>query len=192
LVENHGMSWEDARARVMQEFPFAFHAGFSWWCPDADCDGIPAEDRVQWLMENEGFSRTAAKIKVRSEFPSALGSCGGDFVAGGKFPHSLSLVETSEGPKLKIEVVANNDSVSLVAVHYEINGGQSMNFDITRPDGGSRTYSHVTPHGGGYPVCRQGDEVSYWLAAVVDGLISEEPEGACGHPDRRLRWTAHH
>jgi hypothetical protein len=192
LVENHGMSLEEARTQVMQEFPFAFHSGFDWWAPDASCDGSPAEDRAQWLMQNEGFSHTAAKIKVRSEFPSVLGGCGGDFVADGKFPHAVSLVETNEGPKLKIEVVANGDTVSLVAVHYEINGGQSMNFDIHRPEGGSRTYSHVTPHGAGYPICRQGDEVSYWLAAVVDGLISEEPEGACGRPDQRLTWTAHH
>lgn len=191
LADNRGMSMEEARAQVMQEFPFAFHPGFDWWRPDASCDGPSAEERAQWLMQNEGFSHTAAKIKVRSEFPSEFGSGGGDFVADGKFPHALSLVETSEGPKLKIEVVVNTDAVSLVAVHYEINGGQPMNFDITRPDGGSRTYSHVTPHGGGYPVCRQGDEVSYWLAAEIDGLISEEPEGACGN-GTRLTWTAHH
>jgi len=192
LVDNRDMSPEDARAQVLGEFPFAFQSGFDWWNPDADCDGSSAEDRAQWLMENEGFSQTAAKIKVKTEFPSVFDGCGGDFIADGKYPHAMSLVETSEGPKLKFEVVANSDAVSLVAVHYEINGGQSMNFDITAPDGGSRTYTHVTPHGDGYPECRQGDEVSYWLAAVVDGLISEEPEGACADPDRRLTWTAHH
>merc|ERR1712107_833342 len=50
LVDNQGLSLEDAQAQVMQEFPFAFHPGFDWWAPDASCDGSSAEERAQWLM----------------------------------------------------------------------------------------------------------------------------------------------
>jgi hypothetical protein len=164
--------------------------GRDWWQPGADCGGSSAEDRANWLMQNEGYSQSAARLKVKSEFPGRFHG-GGDFV-NCKFPHGLSLVDTADGPRLKLDVVCNRDNVALVAVHYQVNDGAPMNFDVRQPDGGSRTYRHVTPNGGGYPLCRDGDRVSYWLAAEIDGLIEEEPEGACPNPAARMQWTAHH
>merc|ERR1711988_1469573 len=108
----------------------------------------------------------------------------------GKFPHTMSIVQSAEGPKLKITVTPRNPAeVSLVAVHYVINDSDSMNFDINHPEPGTSTYVHTTPLGAGYPLCPPGSKVSYWLAAVVDGLIQEEPEGACPHQERRMQWS---
>mmetsp|Transcript_79999 Transcript_79999/g.175496 ORF Transcript_79999/g.175496 Transcript_79999/m.175496 type:complete len:427 (+) Transcript_79999:90-1370(+) len=186
LMDNKGMSHDEAKAQVMQEFPSCFN---DWWVATMDCEGVSAGDRAKWLMENEGYSESAAKFKVKEEFPNQLHGPG-SFIGGGKFPHALSLTETPEGPRLKIEVVCNTSDVGLVAVHYQINGGQPMNFDIRHPVEGSKTYCHVTP-GGGYPICRPGDEVSYWLAAEIKGLITEDPAGACPKPNARFHWTAH-
>mmetsp|Transcript_102420 Transcript_102420/g.328332 ORF Transcript_102420/g.328332 Transcript_102420/m.328332 type:complete len:200 (+) Transcript_102420:635-1234(+) len=145
-MENHGLSTEDARAQVMQEFPFVFHEGHGrdWWHASADCDGIPAEDRAKWFTENEGFSEHAARLRVKNEFPHLFHG-GGDFLGCGKFPHTVSLVDTETGPRLELEVVCNVENVGLVAVHYQINDGTPMNFDTRHPEGGSRTYAHVTP-----------------------------------------------
>eukprot|EP00932_Pfiesteria_piscicida_P011765 SRR837773.2299.p2 GENE.SRR837773.2299~~SRR837773.2299.p2 ORF type:complete len:204 (+),score=71.22 SRR837773.2299:56-613(+) len=184
---------DDAKAQVMREFPFVFREGHGadWWNAGTDCDGIPAGDRAKWLQENEGYSEHAARIRVKTEFSKNFNG-GGDHVNNGKFPHCMSLVDTPSGPRLKIEVVVNTDNVGLVAVHYQVNDGAPMNFDLRQPEAGSKTYAHVTPNGGGYPLCRNGDRVSYWLAAEINGLISEEPEGACPNPAARMHWTAHH
>eukprot|EP00405_Crypthecodinium_cohnii_P011341 CAMPEP_0206442818 /NCGR_PEP_ID=MMETSP0324_2-20121206/14029_1 /ASSEMBLY_ACC=CAM_ASM_000836 /TAXON_ID=2866 /ORGANISM="Crypthecodinium cohnii, Strain Seligo" /LENGTH=515 /DNA_ID=CAMNT_0053910695 /DNA_START=81 /DNA_END=1628 /DNA_ORIENTATION=- len=186
LVENKRMSLHAAREQIMREFPHVFN---DWWNPSANCDGLPAGDRARWLMDNEGYSEHAARLKVKSEFHHQLHGPG-HFVGHGKFPHALSIVNTSEGPRLKIEVVCNAPDVRLVAVHYHINGGQPMNFDIRHPEHGSKTYSHVTPHGGGYPLCHPGDQVTYWLAADIKGYLTEEPPHAGSNHHARLHWTA--
>jgi hypothetical protein len=179
LVDNQGMSVEDAKAKVKSEFPAAFAPA---WNPDAMCDGVRAEERMKWLVDNQGMSVDDAKKKVKSEFPGAFG----DYIDC-KFPHTMSVVDGN----LKIAVTPKNPSeVSMVAVHYEIDGGQSMNFDIKSPspDCSVPTYVHVTPDWGAK--CPPGSKVSYWLCANVNGLLQEEPQGACAHPDRRLYWTA--
>lgn len=142
-------------------------------------------------MENKSLSRADARLQVRSEFPRAFGRCqatkGGDFVDG-KLPHTLQLVKSSDGFKLKLTVTPKNPlGVTLVAFHYEINNGQSMNFDVRNPEPGTNTYVHVTPDGGGYPVCPPGAWVKYWLAVEVNGLLQTVPQA---HKDR-LWWTAH-
>ena len=55
-------------------------------------------------------------------------------------------------------------------------GKEDMNFDINKPEEGSHTYVHVTPAFG--PVCEPGCKVTYWLAAMDKGLITEMPEKA--------------
>merc|ERR1712046_449459 len=147
--------------------------------------------RAKWLMENKGMSEKEAREQVRSEFPNVFGAgAGGDHVDG-KFPHTLSIVNTPDGPKLKFAVTPRHpEQVSLVAFHYQINQGASMNFETKEFSGAHPTYVHQTPGGGGYPACPPGSEVSYWLAAIVNGLIEEEPQGAGPHPDRRLYWVA--
>jgi len=78
-----------------------------------------------------------------------------------------------------------------VAVHYQINGGEQLNFDIGSPDAESKTYGHVTPGEDGLPLCCPGASVSYWLSAEVDGLPVEQPEGAGADTDKRSSWIAH-
>jgi len=172
-----------------------------WWKPDADCDGAKAEERAKWLVDNKGMSMDDAKKQVREEFPSAFGATGkgagkgygpgqgqGPHYVDCKFPHTLSVEETGDGPKLKFVVTPRNpEQVSLMAFHYVINDGASMNFDVTNAENNS--YVHQTP-GGSYPTCPRGAKVSYWLCGKVNGLLDEEPAGACPHPDRRLYWTA--
>jgi len=46
------------------------------WNPDAVCDGIPARDRAQWLVHNEGLSHEAARQQLMSEYPRAFSECG--------------------------------------------------------------------------------------------------------------------
>jgi len=185
LVDNNGMSMADAREQVKGEFPGAF--GGDWWDEDIDCGGARAGDRAQWLCDNKGLNMDAAKQQVRNEFPACFGGADDGDVIDCAFPHSMSVVQTPAGPKLKIAVTpANPGEVSLVAVHYVINGGSSMNFDINVPDSGK--YVHVTP-GGGYPACPAGASVSYWLSVKVNGGMQDCPEGACGDGNR-MDWTA--
>jgi len=181
LVDNQGMSVDAAKGKVKNEFPGACRAA---WNPDALCDGVRAEERMQWLVDNQGMSVDDAKGKVKSEFPGVSGAASTDYVDC-KFPHTMSVVDG----KLKFAVTPRNPSeVSMVAVHYQIDDGKSMNFDIKSPEPGTNTYVHVTPGSG--PTCPPGSKVSYWLCANVKGLLQEEPQGACPHPDRRLYWTA--
>lgn len=42
---------------------------FGEWDPVADCDGISAEDRMRWLLQEKGMSAQQAKEQVMSEFP---------------------------------------------------------------------------------------------------------------------------
>lgn len=186
LQNEEGMDHAAAVKTVMKEFPDVFK---HWWKPHADCGGVQAQERAKWLVKEKGMSMDDARKQVRSEFPDVFGAGSKGHHVDGKFPHTLSIEETPEGPKLKIAVTPRDpDQVTLVAFHYQINQGQSMNFDVKHSEG--ETYVHQTPGGGGYPHCPRGSEVSYWLAAVVNGLIQEEPNGACTHQKRRMYWTA--
>merc|ERR1712046_55054 len=114
-----GMKHDEAVSCVMHEFPDVFKP---WWKPHADCEGIPAQDRAKWLMENKGLSVEAAREEVRREFPSVFGSQSTGHHVDGRIPHTLSLVQTPDGPKLKFAVTPRNpEHVSLVAFHYQIN-----------------------------------------------------------------------
>lgn len=44
------------------------------WDPNAICDGKRAEDRVQWLIKEEGLTKHAAMVKVKQQFPVAFGA----------------------------------------------------------------------------------------------------------------------
>merc|ERR1711939_202954 len=107
----------------------------------------------------------AAKQQIRREFPSVflMGGAATETFVDGPFPHTMSVEETPHGRKLKIAVTPrNHGDVSMVAVHYGINKSDcDMNFDINHPVKGSHTYVHITPDGGGYPVCPPG--ASYLL-----------------------------
>lgn len=76
--EHAGLSPESAKRRVMREFPEAFGGGGGGgsgprWDPNALCDGLRAEDRAKWCMENQGLSEEAARQRVISEFPAVFG-----------------------------------------------------------------------------------------------------------------------
>lgn len=190
LVDNQGLTMCAAKDKVRSEFKAVFA---DWWKPDAMCDGVAAKERAQWLVDNKSLSMEAAKQQVRNEFPAAFGGGGDGPVIDCKFPHTMSVVQTPEGPKLKFAVTCtkhNPADVTMIAFHYTINDGASMNFDVNQPTPGTHTFVHTTPPGGGYSKCPPGAKVKYWLCAKVKGLLSEEPEGACPHPDRRLFWTA--
>lgn len=83
LEDNENLSQKDARLRVRGEFPAAFKkrsrsmSGSSisqdWWNPTAMCDGTSAQDRAQWLVDNEGVTVGEARARLRKEFPAALG-----------------------------------------------------------------------------------------------------------------------
>merc|ERR1719469_669521 len=126
-------------------------------------------------MENEGMAEDAARRRVMGEFPEEFAV--GVFVDG-KFPHTLSVVKDGNGNRrLRIAVTPRDpEQVTLVAVHYSVGSGETLNFDIPAPEPGTQTYAHVTPSFG--PECHPGADVYYWLAAEVRGLIVEMPEGA--------------
>jgi hypothetical protein len=192
LVLNEGLSMQAAREKVKKEFPNVFG---DWWKPDAMCTDASgtssAQTRCDWLMANKGLTLEGAKQQVRREFPHMFGADPEGAVIDGKFPHTMSVVQTDKGPKLRIAVTPRNPhEVSLVAVHYWINDGKSMNFDIKEPQAGTNTYVHITPPGGGYPECPPGATIKYWLCVKVNGLLQDEPDKAGGHADRRLFWTA--
>jgi len=137
------------------------------WDPDALCDGVRAEERMQWLVDNQGMRVDDAKGKVKSEFPGAFQAVAAsiDYVDC-KFPHTMCVLDG----KLNFAVTPRNPSeVSMVAVHYQIDDGKSMNFDIRSPEPGTNTYVHVTPDWGA--TCPLGSKISYWLCANVKGLF---------------------
>ena len=158
------------------------------WRPGAICDGAPAKNRAQWLMENKGMAEGEAQAFVMGEFPESFGPSAppsGHFVDG-KFPHTLELVKDAAGKsRVKFSVTPSNPGdVSMIAVHYSVNGEpgkEDMNFDVRKPEDGTHTYVHVTPDFG--PVCDPGSKVTYWLAAMEKGLITEMPEKACPHKE---------
>ena len=181
LMENKGMKDTEAQAFVMGEFPSSFAQAAPAWKSGVICDGAPAENRVKWLMENKGMKEAEAQAAVMKEFPQLFGGSSGHFVDG-KFPHTMELVKDAAGKsRVKFSVTPTNPGdVTMIAVHYSVNGEpgkEDMNFDINKPQEGTQTYVHVTPDFG--PVCEPGSKVTYWLAAMEKGIITEMPEKAC-------------
>ncbi|CAE7216229.1 unnamed protein product [Symbiodinium sp. CCMP2592] len=194
--KKHTFHLGDARAHEDKHEPhfLAFREPLTWKS-GVICDGAPAENRAKWLMENKGMSEAEAQAFVIGEFPNLFDKSApssGHFVDG-KFPHTLELVKDDAGKsRLKFAVTpSNHESITMIAVHYSVNGEpgkEDMNFDINKPEEGSHTYVHVTPAFG--PVCEPGCKVTYWLAAMDKGLITEMPEKACPVKENRLTWIA--
>merc|ERR1719498_1290324 len=72
LIENERLSRGEAQKRVMREF----HQHFAKladvrverdWNPNAMCDGLTAQARADWLVQNEGMSWHDAHKKVMKE-----------------------------------------------------------------------------------------------------------------------------
>merc|ERR1719502_820610 len=53
------------------------HGHVPGWMPDAWCDGRRAQERAEWLRENEGMGHHEAQRRVMAEFPAAFGGMGG-------------------------------------------------------------------------------------------------------------------
>ncbi|CAE7393752.1 unnamed protein product, partial [Symbiodinium necroappetens] len=161
--KKHTFHLGDARAHEDKHEPhfLAFREPLTWKS-GVICDGAPAVNRAKWLMENKGMSEAEAQAFVIGEFPNLFDKSAppsGHFVDG-KFPHTLELVKDDKGKsRLKSAVTpSNHESITMIAVHYSVNGEpgkEDMNFDINKP------------------------EVTYWLAAMDKGLITEMPEKAC-------------
>jgi hypothetical protein len=85
LTSHEGMNPVAAQQNIMAEFPAQFSgaAGMQGmgmspgWNPNAYCDGSRAEERAQWLVQNEGMSLPAAQQRIMSEFPSQFQQPGG-------------------------------------------------------------------------------------------------------------------
>jgi len=91
LESNEKLSHEDAKLRVRAEFPTPFAKSArdkkarevsitgggsipqDWWKPNAMCDGTSAQDRAQWLVENESMTVGEARARIRKDFPAAFG-----------------------------------------------------------------------------------------------------------------------
>lgn len=150
---------------------------------DVDVEG--PQSNVQARYEDHGAWQTLTIQKGGSSESSAGHAEDKGPAIQCLFPHTLQVV----GDRLKIVVTPPNPhEVSLVAVHYQVNGGQSMNFDINHESSG-HTYVHTTPSDPGYPACKSGDKVSYWLCVKVNGLLVNEPEDAMS-AQGRMSWTA--
>jgi hypothetical protein len=59
------------------------------WNPNAICDKSTAQERVNWLTQNQGMNVQAARQKVMSEFPEQFGGAGGGFSTGGWNPNAM-------------------------------------------------------------------------------------------------------
>jgi len=171
--------------------------GQSSWNDDADCDGSKAGERAKWLMDNQGKSQEEARQQVRTEYPQCFGGSGGAGGAGGKagasqkFGEKLSAVPFPDGKKHKLRIEirpTDGQGISLVAVHYSINGSEDQNFDIANIDGSTNAWVHETPQGG-YPDCPPGSTIKYWLFMVRNGVGEQEPADATSPAASRLTVT---
>merc|ERR1712072_1472059 len=84
LQQNKGMTMHAARQQIMKEFSAQFGAAaaampfappvaavtLGGWNPNAQCDGVRAEERVLYLQQKEGMTVDAARQKVMREFPA--------------------------------------------------------------------------------------------------------------------------
>eukprot|EP00927_Polykrikos_kofoidii_P048059 TRINITY_DN42292_c0_g1_i1.p1 TRINITY_DN42292_c0_g1~~TRINITY_DN42292_c0_g1_i1.p1 ORF type:complete len:262 (+),score=53.02 TRINITY_DN42292_c0_g1_i1:99-884(+) len=71
LVQSGRCNEEEARSRVMIEFPHAFKTILEGrqWLPEVMCDGTLAKDRAAWLVSNGVCSAwDAAQVQVMHEF----------------------------------------------------------------------------------------------------------------------------
>ena len=110
--KKHTFHMGDARVKEDKHDPvfLAFPDPLTWR-PGAICDGAPAKNRAQWLMENKGMAEGEAQAFVMGEFPESFGPSAppsGHFVDG-KFPHTLELVKDAAGKsRVKFSVTPSN------------------------------------------------------------------------------------
>lgn len=161
----------------------------TWWKADARWDGRTAEERAKYLMDSQGLQEEAARWKVRSEFPMRFG--GG--VAGGsaKFGERFARVPIPDFTKglLRIEVrPVDPTGISLVAVHYSVDGSDELNFDICKPDLEIGAWVHTIPSfwppGDGYPDVTPSSTIRYWLYMIRNGVGEQEPADATSAASR--------
>jgi len=92
LQQNKGMTMHAARQQIMKEFSAQFGApaaaampfappvaavSLGGWNPNAQCDGVRAEERVLYLQQKEGMTVDAARQKVMREFPAQFAGVAG-------------------------------------------------------------------------------------------------------------------
>eukprot|EP00913_Durusdinium_trenchii_P031627 g29617.t1 len=65
-IDHLGLSSEEARNRVLEEFPLKF--GHPFWNPDLLCAGPSSEDRARWCVQTCGMTVEAAQKQVMDEF----------------------------------------------------------------------------------------------------------------------------
>jgi hypothetical protein len=68
LMQNCGLSMEDAKERIMEEYDIIP------WDADADCDGIRAAERVHEVMQQDGTPEAVARKIVSVKFGILVGS----------------------------------------------------------------------------------------------------------------------
>lgn len=65
-IDHLGLNSEDARSRVLEEFPLKF--GHPLWNPDLLCAGPSSEDRARWCVQSCGMTVSEAQNRVMTEF----------------------------------------------------------------------------------------------------------------------------
>ncbi|CAJ1331191.1 unnamed protein product, partial [Effrenium voratum] len=78
-VDNHGLSSDEARNRVIEEFPLKF--GHPMWNPDLLCAGPCAEDRARWCTQNCGMAVDVAQEQIMREFSSVFEQAADDAIS---------------------------------------------------------------------------------------------------------------
>ncbi|CAK0867488.1 unnamed protein product [Prorocentrum cordatum] len=151
-------------------------------------DGLLRSWALFWAATRQG-GPTAAPRAAHPE----LAACGGEppgkpDASGGStgarlFASALSLAEAPGGSRhLRVEVRPEDPAgVTLVAVHYSVNGGEQWNVDIQSPSPDDGAWVHCGAAARGAPEVAPGDAVSYWLYCIRRGLGEEE---------LGLTWTA--
>eukprot|EP00435_Cladocopium_sp_Y103_P023106 s295_g5.t1 len=65
-IDHLGLNSEEARRRVLEEFPLKF--GHPLWNPDLLCAGPSSEDRARWCVQSCGMTVSEAQDRVMAEF----------------------------------------------------------------------------------------------------------------------------
>lgn len=138
LEQNENMSHEQAKLRVRAEFPKAFGRNArassttpEWWKPLAMCDGTPAQDRAQWLVDNEGLTVGEARSRIRKEFPAVFAS------------PSWNAYAMCDGTlaKDRAEWLVNNEGLSSAEAEKRVMSEFPAEFASASPTRSSRSYS---------------------------------------------------
>lgn len=126
------------------------------------------------------WAATCTGCGIRAEIqPAVMSTSATENYSGPLFQCSLSLVGRPGSQNIQMVVRPTNpEGVSLVAVHYSINGGEQWNVDIRQPavDGAWIHDGSLMP---GAPQAAPGNVVSYWLYCIRNGL---------GEEQRNLEW----